>query len=219
METIRDGFAMSDENRRLELANPAYLSMFDGLDHVVPGVPYAEILATHEELDEMTEIRAAEKKAQPIKSPQALAYFKKGVRAAHEGDWRAAWRFLKSACESEPGNPFLESRFHQVDRRLRGLLLPLGFGLCLFLWRTGPQLLLGRARDAGGDGGDDGGGGDGGAAGGGIDGAGGDGGDAGYGMRSPPPHAQQASFAVIPPQNWNDSSLHGAEPCTGQLSG
>ena len=46
METIRDGFAMFDENRRLELANPAYLSMFDGLDHVVPGVPYAEILAT-----------------------------------------------------------------------------------------------------------------------------------------------------------------------------
>ena len=37
--------------------------------------------------------------------------------------------------------------------------------------------------------------------------------------RVPPPHAQQASFAVIPPQNWNDSALHGAEPFTGQLSG
>ena len=76
-----------------------------------------------EELDRAAKKDAApapEKKAQPIKSPQALAYFKKGVRAAHEGDWRAAWRFLKSACESEPGNPFLESRFHQVDRRLRG---------------------------------------------------------------------------------------------------
>ena len=56
----------------------------------------------------------------PIKSPQALAYFQQGVRAAHEGDWRAAWRYLKSACEIEPGNAFLESRFRHVDRHLRG---------------------------------------------------------------------------------------------------
>ena len=82
---------------------------------------------------------------------------------------------------------------------------------------------VGDAEGGGGDGDAEGGGGDGevdgGGGEGGVDGAGGDGGDAGYGMRLPPPHAQQASFAVIPPQNWNDSSLHGAEPCTGQLSG
>ena len=82
---------------------------------------------------------------------------------------------------------------------------------------------VGDAEGGGGDGDAEGGGGDGevdgGGGEGGVDGAGGDGGDAGYGMRSPPPHAQQASFAVIPPQNWNDSALHGAEPFTGQLSG
>ncbi|EBA08442.1 hybrid sensor histidine kinase/response regulator [Sagittula stellata] len=49
METIRDGFAMFDEERRLELANPAYLSVFEGLDHIAPGVPYPDILATFAE--------------------------------------------------------------------------------------------------------------------------------------------------------------------------
>ncbi|MCA9614567.1 MAG: DnaJ domain-containing protein [Polyangiales bacterium] len=63
---------------------------------------------------------APKKDERPIRSPQAIAYFQQGVKAAHEGDWRAAWRYLKSACEAEPGNPFLEARFQHVDRRLRG---------------------------------------------------------------------------------------------------
>ena len=63
---------------------------------------------------------APKKDDKPIKSPQALAYFQQGVRAAHDGDWRAAWRYLKSACELEPDNAFLESRFRHVDRHLRG---------------------------------------------------------------------------------------------------
>lgn len=56
----------------------------------------------------------------PIKSPQALAFFQRGVTAAQDGDWRAAWRHLKSACEVEPGNAFLESRLLRVERHLRG---------------------------------------------------------------------------------------------------
>ncbi|ETA50807.1 response regulator [Ponticoccus alexandrii] len=44
METIRDGFAMFDEEGRLELANPAYLATFDGIEAVRPGVRYAQIL-------------------------------------------------------------------------------------------------------------------------------------------------------------------------------
>jgi len=60
------------------------------------------------------------KKKQPIKSPQALAYFKQGIEAAHNDDWRTCWRFLKMALDAEPGNKFIESRFYQVDRRLRG---------------------------------------------------------------------------------------------------
>jgi len=67
------------------------------------------------------EVQAPKKKASPIKSPQALTYFKKGIAAAHEGDWRASWRFLKMAMDAEPGNAFIEARFYQVDRRLRGM--------------------------------------------------------------------------------------------------
>lgn len=44
LETIRDGFAMFDENNRLELANPAYLSAFEGLESIAPGTTYADIL-------------------------------------------------------------------------------------------------------------------------------------------------------------------------------
>ena len=59
------------------------------------------------------------KKAQPIKSPQALAYFKQGVEAAHDGDWRKCWRYLKAARESEPGNEIRQTRFDDGDRRRR----------------------------------------------------------------------------------------------------
>ena len=44
METIRDGFAMFDEDGMMELANPAYLSIFDGIEEVRPGIRYAQIL-------------------------------------------------------------------------------------------------------------------------------------------------------------------------------
>ncbi len=63
---------------------------------------------------------APKKKKQPIKSPQALAYFKQGIEAAHDGDYRTCWRFLKMALDAEPGNEFIAKRFYQVDRRLRG---------------------------------------------------------------------------------------------------
>ncbi|MEM1414865.1 MAG: DnaJ domain-containing protein [Myxococcota bacterium] len=59
------------------------------------------------------------KKAQPIQSPQALAYFKQGVEAANKGDWRACWRLLKQALAAEPDNEFLLQRFNKVDRKLR----------------------------------------------------------------------------------------------------
>ncbi len=66
-------------------------------------------------------VETPKKKASPIKSPQALTYFKKGIAAAHEGDWRGSWRLLKMAMDAEPGNEFIEARFYQVDRRLRGM--------------------------------------------------------------------------------------------------
>ena len=43
IDTIRDGFAVFDSDRRLVMANRAYLAAFEGHD-VAPGVTYAEIL-------------------------------------------------------------------------------------------------------------------------------------------------------------------------------
>ncbi|MDJ0995300.1 MAG: response regulator [Dinoroseobacter sp.] len=44
VETIEDGFAVFDSARRLILANPAYLSVFDGLEEVKPGIEFATLL-------------------------------------------------------------------------------------------------------------------------------------------------------------------------------
>ncbi|WP_323768111.1 response regulator [Antarctobacter sp.] len=44
METMRDGFAMYDENLCLELANPAYLQVFEGVESIAPGAPYEHVL-------------------------------------------------------------------------------------------------------------------------------------------------------------------------------
>lgn len=44
IETIQDGFAFFDAGSQMIAANHAYLSMFDGLEEVAPGVLYARIL-------------------------------------------------------------------------------------------------------------------------------------------------------------------------------
>lgn len=44
LESIRDGFAMFDDKHRLEIANPAYLGVFEGVDSIAPGADYAHIL-------------------------------------------------------------------------------------------------------------------------------------------------------------------------------
>lgn len=44
VQTITDGFAVFDADSRLIMANDAYLSIFDGLKGMVPGVTYARIL-------------------------------------------------------------------------------------------------------------------------------------------------------------------------------
>ncbi len=55
----------------------------------------------------------------PIQTPQALAQYKAGIAAAHRGEWKTAWRYLKQAHESEPENEFIASRFFRVERKLR----------------------------------------------------------------------------------------------------
>ena len=44
IETIQDGFAFFDSDGRMIAANHAYLSVFDGLEAVRPGISYVEIL-------------------------------------------------------------------------------------------------------------------------------------------------------------------------------
>ncbi len=44
VETIQDGFAVFDASDALVVANPAYLSVFDGMEIVGPGISYEEIL-------------------------------------------------------------------------------------------------------------------------------------------------------------------------------
>ncbi len=43
-EAIPDGFAVFDRDSKLVLANPAYLAVFEGLEDVRPGIPYADLL-------------------------------------------------------------------------------------------------------------------------------------------------------------------------------
>ena len=45
LETIRDGFAVFDQDNNLIIANRAYLAIFDGLDMVKPGIHMSELLA------------------------------------------------------------------------------------------------------------------------------------------------------------------------------
>ncbi len=44
IQTFQDGFAFFDGDNRLIGANTAYLSLFDGIDEVAPGVAYPRIL-------------------------------------------------------------------------------------------------------------------------------------------------------------------------------
>jgi len=43
LETIRDGFAVYDADDRMVTANKAYLSIFDGLETIAPGVRYLDV--------------------------------------------------------------------------------------------------------------------------------------------------------------------------------
>jgi signal transduction histidine kinase/CheY-like chemotaxis protein len=44
LRTIRDGFAMFGADGRMELANPAYLAIFDGVESIGPGCSFGHVL-------------------------------------------------------------------------------------------------------------------------------------------------------------------------------
>jgi curved DNA-binding protein CbpA len=79
-------------------------------------------LSTEEKEKADAQVKAAEapkKKESPIKSPQALAFYNKAADAARNGQWRDAWRSMKTALEIEPANRLLQQRLQQIESRLR----------------------------------------------------------------------------------------------------
>ncbi len=81
IQTIPDGFAFFDGQNTLIGANAAYLSVFDGLEEVAPGITYARILEilTHEGIvdigsESMTDwqARMLERWAQPYPEPEVI---------------------------------------------------------------------------------------------------------------------------------------------------
>lgn len=66
IQTIQDGFAFFDGDSRLISANTAYLSVFEGLDEVAPGISYTRILdlLTTEGIVDIGDEKAAEWRAQ-----------------------------------------------------------------------------------------------------------------------------------------------------------
>ncbi|WP_322866781.1 response regulator [Aquicoccus sp. G2-2] len=100
IETIQDGFAFFDSDSRLIAANPAYLSVFDGLAELAPGVTYMRILQlmTEEGIVDIQERTPAawremmlERWHQPTPGPEVLRlwngeYIKLLDQRGHGGD-------------------------------------------------------------------------------------------------------------------------------------
>ncbi|WP_170329723.1 response regulator [Ruegeria arenilitoris] len=100
MQTIQDGFAFFDHQNRLIGANATYLSLFDGLDEVEPGITYARILEilteeglvdTGAEKAEDWQARMQERWVQPHPDPVVIKlwngeYFKMIDQRGNGGD-------------------------------------------------------------------------------------------------------------------------------------
>ncbi len=100
IEAIQDGFAFFDADNRMIAANHAYLSVFEGLEEVVPGVTYPRILQllTEEGIVDIGDLCPADWRAQmltrwqsPTPEPRIIklwngAYIKLIDQRGHGGD-------------------------------------------------------------------------------------------------------------------------------------
>lgn len=75
IEVIQDGFAFFDDSNRMIAANPAYISVFDGLAAVRPGISYGEILqlATQEGIVDLGDTAPAVWREAMLERWQSLA--------------------------------------------------------------------------------------------------------------------------------------------------
>lgn len=55
----------------------------------------------------------------PIRSPQALAFYRKAGEDGERGEWREAWRAMKKAIDLEPNNEFLRARLSRIEDQIR----------------------------------------------------------------------------------------------------
>lgn len=75
--------------------------------------------AMHKVMTAETNVTMPKKQALPISSAQAIAQYKAGIAAAHNGDWEKAYRCLKAAHELEPDNEFIASRMYRAEGKAR----------------------------------------------------------------------------------------------------
>ncbi len=76
-------------------------------------------LSADERDREEAQQKAEPKKEQPIRSPQALAFYQRAADAARGGRWRDAYKAMKAALEHEPDNALLRARLAQIESRMR----------------------------------------------------------------------------------------------------
>jgi signal transduction histidine kinase/CheY-like chemotaxis protein len=151
IETIQDGFAVFDPSDIMIAANPAYLSVFDGLEDVRPGISYSEILGLAAEegivdIGEMSRSEFVEQALQrwraPTREPHTIKlwnnqFVKLVDRRSAEGDMvslglnitdsmRYAARLKEATRKAESANraksAFLANMSHEIRTPMNGMV-------------------------------------------------------------------------------------------------
>ncbi|MBU2866064.1 response regulator [Pacificibacter marinus] len=151
IETIKDGFAVFDPSDIMIAANPAYLSVFDGLEDVRPGISYSEILSLAVEegivdIGEMSRSEFVEQALQrwraPAREPHTIRlwnnqFVKLVDRRSADGDMvslglnitdsiRYAARLKEATRKAESANraksAFLANMSHEIRTPMNGMV-------------------------------------------------------------------------------------------------
>lgn len=151
IETIQDGFAVFDPSDIMIAANPAYLSVFDGLEDVRPGISYPEILglAVEEGIIDIGEMRrdefvneALKRWRAPTREPHTIRlwnnqFVKLVDRRSADGDMvslglnitdsiRYAARLKEATKKAESANraksAFLANMSHEIRTPMNGMV-------------------------------------------------------------------------------------------------
>ncbi|MFT6168778.1 MAG: signal transduction histidine kinase/CheY-like chemotaxis protein [Celeribacter sp.] len=151
IETIQDGFAVFDPSDIMIAANPAYLSVFDGIEDVRPGISYPEILglAVEEGIIDIGDMQRAEfveialaRWRAPTREPHTIRlwnnqFVKLVDRRSADGDMvslglnitdamRYAARLKRATKKAESANraksAFLANMSHEIRTPMNGMV-------------------------------------------------------------------------------------------------